>query len=311
MAVLCFCIGCDSSARTTVPVAQQESVDVLCTAWPLMEFVQTLAGDGLTAGLIEPESGLSWRNRRSFFPNDDQLELLPGAKLVIENGPGVPYVGWIEMTAIADDRICNSSVNFRLDDFIPVRDYQSVHSHGPGGEHSHDYMVPYCWHDPALAAKQVSAIEAALSRTWPEMASEFRQRSEGLRAELDKLAGELKSAGSIGLQNTEVVLATPDLLFLARATGLKARYELWFDAVDDPTWMDRIRTIGSAAGTKRVVLLWPGRAPDVVRQSAGPAITLLEIDMLESGESEGAFLLRFSLLVDQLRHGLSAEPAIQ
>ena len=115
--------GCQKFGKESESAASNAvSCDVVCTAWPLMEMARALAGESLTVQLIEPELGLSWRNRRSWFPDDRHLELLPQARLVIENGPGVPYVSWVELAAVAGDRTCNSSINFKLDDYIPVKD---------------------------------------------------------------------------------------------------------------------------------------------------------------------------------------------
>lgn len=303
------CFGCESSGTQSKPgTLPSPSVDVASTSWALMEMIRAIAGNELTTQLFEPEAGLSWRNRRGFFPDDAQLALLAQAKLVVDNGPGVAYVNWFGMSAVAEDRVCNSSVNFRLDDYIPIKDYQSVHSHGPEGEHSHDYLVPYCWHDPSLAAKQVVAIQRSLTNKWPELESSFADRSTTFKSELATLAESLKSAGSGVSAETEVVLATPDLMFLARAMGMKARYELWFDEVDDAAWTKRIQSLRPSSGEiKTVVLLWPGTAPEIVRQAALDTITLVEIDMLESGSVEGTFLQRFEQLVDKLKRDLRKE----
>lgn len=264
------------------------AIDIWCTSWPLYAITRELVGDDLRVDWLEPPGGFDPAERRSWFPSDEQLAAVQQARLLVDNGPGAPYAWWTGMTSLSEGKVCNSTVDFGLDDFIPVREMQITHSHGPGGEHSHDYLVPFVWHDPALAAKQVRAIAARLAAEWPELGGAIEARAGELLESLDQADSALKIAGQRLDQLGPVVLATPDLRFAARGLGLpRVGFKLWAADADEAGWRDNFFLLPVPRKPNGAVsVLFAGKVPDAALHAAKrdyPALQLIAIDMLEQG----------------------------
>jgi zinc transport system substrate-binding protein len=261
--------------------------DVWCTAWPLYSMTRQLVGDEITVDWLAPPAGFAPASRRNWFPSDDQLAAVQSARLLVDHGPGAPYAWWTAMTSLGERKLCNATADFVLADYIPVREMQITHSHGPEGDHSHDYLVPFVWHDPALAAKQVRTIAARLVAEWPDHKSGLFARSDAMQKELASAGEALKAVGRRLMELGPVVLATPDLLFAARGLGLPdAQAKLWAENTGEQEWRERFRMLTGGQGpTGTASLLFAGSVPDGAMQAAKdhPELLLIAIDMLEQG----------------------------
>ncbi len=273
--------GAKQATSDTNPAAAAP-VDVICTAWVHQAIVRQLAGDRLETRMMEPDGGFNANNRLGFFPEDNDLVAVQRAPLVIVNGAAVPWVSWPGMITLDDSHLCDTSWKFRLDDYIPVREHRMVHSHGPEGEHSHDYMVPYCWLDPRLLSLQVATIAARLEQVFPDRQLNVQEALARLVGELGKIEGEYRELGQAVDGRVQFRLATPDLLFVAGALGVEAEYELWFEPADEGVWrerMDGLQTRIPESG--RMVVLWPGEVPPAVLRLANASLAIVGIDMME------------------------------
>ncbi len=295
VAGLAMAIGCQKPGERSSSAAPEDgaaagAVEIWCTAWPLYSMTRQLVGDEIKVGWLGPETGFDASSRRTWFPSDDQLAAVQSARLLVDHGPGAPYAWWTGMTSLGERKLCNATADFALADYIPVREMQITHSHGPEGDHSHDYLVPFVWHDPALVAKQVRTIANRLVAEWPEHKSGLLARAESLQMELAIVGEAMKAAGQRLESNGAVVFATPDLLFASRGLGLSdARAELWADDVDQAGWWKRLANLSDAgAAVPTRVVLFAGSVPDNALAAAKdrPDLLLIGIDMLEQGSDE-------------------------
>ncbi len=168
---------------------------------------------------------------REWSPTVEQIAAIQKADLVVVNGPGAPYANWLVRVTLPESKICRSCENLELRDFVTVKDYQLVHSHGPEGEHSHPYFVPYPWLSPRIAAKQAAEIKNALSRIYPEHVEEFDKNFSVLDKELSTLVANQKAIAA-EQQNKVFATANPHLKFLTRFVGAEDHHLLWFSPED-------------------------------------------------------------------------------
>jgi zinc transport system substrate-binding protein len=143
---------------------------------------------------------------------------MQSADLVILNGAG--YESWLDWVTLVEDRLLDSSAGFR-DRLIP-RDEDSVHQHGPLGEHSHKDMAFTIWLDPTLAAEQARAVERSLTELEPANAELHSANLAALITRLEALDRDLHEAFT-SLDGQPLFFSHPVYQYLA------SRYEL--DAV--------------------------------------------------------------------------------
>ncbi|MEE2826077.1 MAG: metal ABC transporter substrate-binding protein [Planctomycetota bacterium] len=226
--------GCQNGNGTpqdNSPFGMQTRSNLVSTvSYPLYYMTQRIAGDSIAIELIAPPE----RAPDQWTPDQKQIQTLQESDLIIANGPGAPFAQWMVRVSLPESRICHTTDNLDLQDFISVKDYRVVHRHGPEGEHSHPFMVAQTWLDPKIARKQADQIAAALESRYPEKAAIFQENRQGLDQDLDRLANRMKS-----IPGGEVLTSTPRLKFLTRAAGLTDTHLLWFDLPDKKSWSEK------------------------------------------------------------------------
>ena len=183
--------GPDLAATNRIPT-------VVPTNYPLMFFIERIAGDLVAIEWIVPE-GVDPGN---WQPTADDVAGMNSADLVVLNGAG--YEPWLDTVSLSPGAIVDTSAGFK-DRLIKVK--SRVHSHGPDGSHSHTGTATHTWLDPDLAIMQADAIREALSKLLPSEQDAFQANFGALRREL-----LIRSAGM-----EQAVKATPMLRVLAFA----------------------------------------------------------------------------------------------
>lgn len=206
MAVLALVpLGC---GRTESGSPVGEANTVLTTFYPTEYFASRISG-GLVpveCPLPEGEDPASWQ------PSAATLDRYQRAALVVINGAS--FEEWTSLASLPFSRTCDSTAGFAAD-FIA---YESVkHRHGAEGEHSHEGTDGHTWLDPVNCRMQAAAILLAMSRRWPEHERAFRDNSEQLFADLDRLDERLRAISQAG--RVRVVASHPAYNYLARRYG--------------------------------------------------------------------------------------------
>jgi len=103
-----------------------------------------------------------------------------------------------------------------------------THSHGDGGEHSHEGLASYLWLDPTLAAAQAEAVAAAITAKNLAPSGDVASRLDALRADLDALDTQTRAAVQ-GLQDVTLIATHPRYEYFARMGDAFGGDELVFD----------------------------------------------------------------------------------
>ncbi len=186
--------------------------------YPLAYFAERIAGDSVEVVFPAPADV----DPATWSPPTETIADYQQADLVLLNGAG--YADWIQRATMSQSRLVDTSAAL-ADRLIPVDD-TVTHSHGPGGDHSHQGTAFTTWLDMELAIGQAHAVFDALVRLRPEDETVFRERLTELEKDLGELDSRLKVvAERIGDQ--PLVFSHPVFQYLARAYELNGRSVHW------------------------------------------------------------------------------------
>lgn len=224
---MCF-PGCVKTEKpSTSGQTETNSNRIVAASYALQYLTQRIVGDDFQVDF--PATGSA--DPKKWSPSVEDVSLMQKSDLIVVNGPGAAYAGWLNRVTLPASKICKTTDDFDLNDYITAKDYQVVHAHGPEGEHSHPYFVPYPWLDPRLAIKQSEKICADLIRVYPEHKSEFEQSLEDLKKDLSEIAASIPT-GQSDTKN-KVISTNPFPKFLTKIMGLEDRHLLWMQRSDN------------------------------------------------------------------------------
>lgn len=230
VALLALFGGCQSErspADRSNPTRQGETAEtrpvVFVSNSFLSEVVEAIAGERVEKLYLLPphQEPTAWK------PTAADLEKMQRARLLVLNG--AEFEPWVAGVALPSSRMLRTA-NVFLDQWIETE--AIVHSHGPGGEHSHAGIASTTWLDFELAKLQANAVRERLEQLLPGAAEDLKQRSEKLLADLDQLDRQMRQlAGRIG--SRPLVASHPFQQYWAKRYGLNVRSVNW-DASEVP-----------------------------------------------------------------------------
>jgi zinc transport system substrate-binding protein len=131
---------------------------------------------------------------------------------------------------------------------------ETVHQHGPAGEHSHTGTAFTAWLDPSLAIRQAQTIEQALSALTPEHSHNFKTNLAGLRERLQSLDRDLQQAFQ-ALDGEALIFSHPVYQYLQARYGLNG-LSLHWEPEELPgtrAWIDLHEILGRHPAT---LMIW-------------------------------------------------------
>ncbi|MGE0192888.1 MAG: metal ABC transporter substrate-binding protein [Planctomycetota bacterium] len=263
-----------------------------------------LGGDDVrvVAPLPADEDPAWWR------PTGEAISVLQQADSVLANG--ARFERWLDKVNLPRGRLVKTTA--LIDE--PLRKIQdaTVHSHGPGGAHSHEGLDGHTFVDPTLLRRQVEAVRRTLGALAPAAAARIDERAKVLDDELASTATRLAALRKP--HDGEVIVAAhPVYGYLARRLG-------W--TTIDLDWVEE-RTPDAAAlaelqqqldGRTARVLLWPWtparETVQAVEAATGLASVVLPIGDVLLPEDRAAgrdVLAAFRAGVDRLAAALGTE----
>lgn len=208
---------------------------LIASNYPLYFFAREIAGD--SAQVIFPDmegDPANWK------PGAEAIARMQSADLVILNGAA--YESWLGWVSLPNEILLDTSEGIR-DRLIPMEN-ETVHQHGPQGEHSHQGLAFTIWLDPTLALEQARAIERAISDLVPENRQAHQAGLASLEARLTALDEALRLAFET-FTDQEVIFSHPVYQYLAARYGLNGVSMHW-EPGEDPgikAWIDFRETL--------------------------------------------------------------------
>ncbi len=296
-------VGCDAKQKTEASKADQGlQYRVAVANYPMYCMVSTICRDAdgpvREVVYVGPPRGA---DPHSWMPAADQIRDLQKVDLIICNGPGAVFATWMDKVTIDESKLCRTTDAIKLTEFVIVKDYQLVHSHGPEGEHSHSWVVPQSWLSPRIARKQAKLCFERMVAVYgqsPKLDNGF--------AELQKQFDELEAAHEeikIGVPSMTVASSTPDVQYLTRSLDWDDRYLQWTEtrevaqAEEELVKMrERFAKEDPEADATEPLFLWSGPSIEKLAGfvdstwSAVVTIDLIDLPEGESLEADGYFL---------------------
>jgi zinc transport system substrate-binding protein len=234
----------------------QDTPRVVAVNYPLQFFAQTLLGDTAEVTFPVPQGTdpSFWR------PKISDISAIQSADLILLNGAG--FAAWVDRVSLPRAKVVNTSAAIG-DQFIVTESI--THSHGDGGEHSHEGLASYVWLDPALAMAQADAIAAAITARGLAPEDAVAERLASLRDALAALEAEAAERLS-AVQDVPMIATHPRYQYLARAYGLQIEALEW-EAGAAPTTeeLGNLRARMEASGAR--VLIWEAAPPDAALEA--------------------------------------------
>jgi len=213
----------DATAALAKPI-------VVASNYPLYFFAREISAGTLDVVLPDIEGDPAmWR------PGPDDIALLQRADRVLLNGAG--YESWLNWVTLPVERLVDTSASLH-DQLIPL-EHETVHQHGPAGEHSHAGNAFTVWLDPQLAIAQAGSIEEALSDLAPEHRDSHQQNLAQLQKRLEEL-DERQQRAFGALAQQPLLFSHPVYQYLERRYGLDG-YSLHWEPDQEPgdkAWID-------------------------------------------------------------------------
>lgn len=245
-----FAAGCLVLLGANQAIAE-DTPRIVTVNYALQYFAERLAGEDAVVDFPVPQEvdPSFWR------PSIADISAIQSADLVLLNGAG--FAKWVDRVSLPRSKLVNTTAAIE-DRFIFTESI--THSHGDGGEHSHEGLASYVWLDPTLAIAQSEAIAAALIRRNLVPEEDVTARLADLRKDLEALDADAQATLS-KFQNVAIVATHPRYQYLARRYGLSVSSVNWeAGAAPDDAQIDALRTLVSQ--TKASVLIWEAQPPE-------------------------------------------------
>lgn len=228
----------------------QDGPRVVAVNYPIQYFAERLLGDaGEVIFPVPTDVDPSfWR------PGISDISLVQGADLILLNGAG--FATWVDRVSLPRSRTVTTGA--AIEDQLIVTE-SITHSHGDGGEHSHEGVASYTWLDPTLASLQANAIAEALTARGLAEDGDVADRLAVLQSELAALDDTTRAALS-PLQGAAIIATHPRYHYLERRYGLSMTSLEW-DAGAMPTQDELAELSEAVTETGAQILIWEAAPP--------------------------------------------------
>ena len=228
----------------------QDRPRVVAVNQALHYFAERILGDAAEVVFPVPE-GVDpsfWR------PSIADISMIQSADLILLNGAG--FATWIDRVSLPRARVANTSSAIE-DQFIVTESI--THSHGDGGEHSHEGIASYIWLDPMLAIAQAEAVAAAVVARDLATRDNVEARLSELRSDLTALDAMAQDVLS-GMEGVAIIATHPRYQYFARRYSLSIASLEWdagaMPSEDDLADLKRLSTERDAR-----ILIWEAQPP--------------------------------------------------
>ncbi|MEM6652499.1 MAG: metal ABC transporter substrate-binding protein, partial [Pseudomonadota bacterium] len=231
------------------------------------------------------------------------ISAVQSAEMILLNGAG--FASWIDRVSLPRARVVNTSRAIE-DQFIVTESI--THSHGDGGEHSHEGVASYTWLDPMLASAQAEAVAAAIARKGLAPPDDVYSKLGALIGELETLDADAKLALS-GARDIPMIATHPRYQYLAQRYDLSIASLEW-EAGEAPSaeGLAELEALVSETGAR--ILIWEAEPPAAAIEATDAlGIQSVVFDPMAHAPSDGTYLGSFATAVTSLADAAGLRPA--
>jgi zinc transport system substrate-binding protein len=223
----------------------EKKLQVYTVNYPLAYFAQRIGGEHVDVFFPGPPN----EDPAYWMPDSKTIDKYQKADLILLNGAN--YAKWVAKVSLPQSKMADTSKRFK-DRYIYTKE-AVTHSHGPQGKHAHENLAFTTWLDFSLAAEQAKAVQHAMGRKRPGLASEFQENFNLLYLELTAIDTQLKQIVSSNPERP-LVVSHPVYDYLAQGYGMNIESLHWEpDQILDPAHWKGLKTILSDHPAKWLV----------------------------------------------------------
>lgn len=196
--------------------ADDQTLTVYTTVFPLTSFVEQIAGDTVNVESIYPQG----TDMHSYEPTQkDMISYSDGDLFLTTSNELDPVASSIAETIKNDTEIIETAADINAEAFL-----ESHHKHGheeahsDEEEHDHGSMDPHIWLSPSLASDMALSVKTALTELSPDNADMYNENYEALKADIEQLDEQLTQISSDPV-NTDVFISHESIGYLAHQYG--------------------------------------------------------------------------------------------
>jgi len=278
--------------------AAQDGPRIVAVNYPLQYFAERLLGDEAEVVFPVPADvdPSFWR------PSIADISMVQSADLILLNGAG--FATWVDRVSLPRSRLVNTSAAIE-DQFIVTESI--THSHGDGGEHSHEGLASYTWLDPMLAIAQAEAIAGAIAGRGIAPADTVYANFADLRSDLEQLDADAKAALA-NARDVPMIATHPRYQYLARRYDLSIASLEWEPGAM-PTEAELADLEALVSETDARVLIWEAAPPPAAFDATRAlGVENVVFDTLARGATDGGYLSAFSAAVATLSDAAAQSP---
>lgn len=264
--------------------------------YPLYWMAGQLAGSAAQVVFPAPSTG----DPAFWQPDVATLLQYQQADLVLLNGAN--YAKWIANASLFDSRLVDTSAGYR--EQLIAQSSDPLHSHGPGGEHSHGELAFTTWLNLDLAQRQAQSVAAALQGVLPAESAAIDQRLAALQQTLQRMDGALTALGK-KLGDTPVLYSHPVYQYLQQRYRFNGRALHWEpDQLPDRTQWQALAQLLSSHPAQ--LMLWEDAPlPEVVQRLAAMGIRVVVFSPLGNRPQQGDFSSNLAASIAALEAALN------
>ncbi len=204
-----------SQEDTKEPEAQPV---VYVSNYPLYYFADKIGGEAID--LRFPASKET--DPSGWVPGAENIVQMQEADLILLNG--ATFEKWLNNVTLKDEDMVNTTEDLQ-DKMLPLGEH-FTHSHGEGGEHTHEGTASITWLDLSLAIAQAEKVNEALKKEAPGKSEDFQDNFEKLTNSLSELHKNYQDL-EIDPEKVQLIYSHPVYQYLQNAYGLKGENLHW------------------------------------------------------------------------------------
>ncbi len=196
--------------------ADDQTLTVYTTVFPLTSFVEQIAGDTVNVESIYPQGA----DMHSYEPTQkDMISYSDGDLFLTTSNELDPVASSIAETIKNDTEIIETAADINAEAFLESHhEHGHEEAHSDEEEHDHGSMDPHIWLSPSLASDMALSVKTALTELSPDNADMYNENYEALKADIEQLDEQLTQISSDPV-NTDVFISHESIGYLAHQYG--------------------------------------------------------------------------------------------
>jgi len=271
---------------------------VAATNFPLFCWLESICkSSGVEVVYLGPGRDLEGDSSH-WSPDLSQVLRLQKADLIFRNGPGAEYATWLNRVSIDETKLKSLTDTMGLDEFVMVKDWGTVHRHGPEGEHSHPSIVSRCWLSPEMSLRQSNWCVEQLAEQYPNHKDVFKSNGLKLEALLQQLSLKTKQLAK-QVKGKTIVVSNPEARYLFQLMGIETTSLNWREFPADDG-QEQLEKVCGSLSKQNAIFVWTFSPTEAQRKIVSEFVgSQCVLELIDGGDPESGADQRYLALMQK------------